>query len=1005
MKLWKDSHFSQAGKGKDNFRIDRRGELAVYEALQEQLVAHKTRTGAPFMEKRIQRREMRAIANKWLKENGQKIIKSYETVRSWGVAKNKRSMQSKQHRGRGLFSHRKPKKNFVDTHMNIHYNRAHIKNYTRFFFAEKSKQTLDGYTLRRCFDDKAYLRCGTAEGFSRPKNKPLLIEQEKLELPSYDFPEKCGYIAPGVNLIIHDMEENNVKGRDTFSVKNVTVSVTCKPKLVYSSSATNWANDAYMDRLVFSEAHNIPKSGLQETRDVLTNLIFLKDSLKQFELMNIEKDYIKCSEGGDFLEREKTRLSVLITRILHTTTKLKESKHEQVVSLIDSCKELLYQLQHVEYKISRVNLTEQECSKMFKELHVLVELILKEVTALAPALRPCDFQTTDAGPGVGTSERMVRNRLTESFLINDLDLLARFHYAPRDSKTHKVEQVMSCLNDALGDGRFVDIDQKSLFETYTEDKILQMKTSDFKKAQENQEVATAVSCAKTVSHRYEGTPCMFTTINSRVADKQGVYQHFYFDQKYAEKLMACSSEKAMTKCAGNHYYKFLENQFSLHFIRYKNGVEGIRNDQNFRTPVQINRIPAPVPNYETLEDDGSWHYFKLNEITEEQKQNSADMPNMFCPIVQLQKLVDSQGEPNVAVTSTCDQVSVKDKNETWEKISSQLDEFCEKYTGLDLFAVVRREAEKLYVRKLKQSSKKLQKMNTDELFSVVTGTLKLQIKTSSPIKAVPWNGTFKGNDMTNTCTVDNMLFCCHVLLTHRPDIVETFRRSKNKIYNLLHQIHLLFKDSKFAEGKFQWIKQFPNQSTTSGLIKTWNMWGGENDFFFNKMSDTETVYTIKCSNPSCRTPVNMRRSRMVCFDEQARTLEEGITLWLENSMNRPCNNLDLQTNDRCTGSSSSSARVFVNGSPLILPLDVGFCRWTQMPDQIALANTRYTIQALTYGNGGHFTSSIRIQNTWYLYDGLQEYHTTGNGITKQPKPIPPPTYTKSHAVYVKDAMQ
>lgn len=106
----------------------------------------------------------------------------------------------------------------------------------------------------------------------------------------------------------------------------------------------------------------------------------------------------------------------------------------------------------------------------------------------------------------------------------------------------------------------------------------------------------------------------------RVADKQGVYQNFYFDQKYAEQLMACSSEKAMTKCAGNHYYKFLENQFSLHFIRYKNGVEGIRNDQNFRTPVQINRIPAPVPNYETLEDDGSWHYFKLNEITEEQKQ-------------------------------------------------------------------------------------------------------------------------------------------------------------------------------------------------------------------------------------------------------------------------------------------------------------------------------------------------------------------------------------------------
>lgn len=78
IKKWKNSLFSQAGKGKGKYKIERRAELAVYEALQEQLVAHKTSTGAPFLEKRIQRREMRAIANKWLKDNGKKMIKSYE---------------------------------------------------------------------------------------------------------------------------------------------------------------------------------------------------------------------------------------------------------------------------------------------------------------------------------------------------------------------------------------------------------------------------------------------------------------------------------------------------------------------------------------------------------------------------------------------------------------------------------------------------------------------------------------------------------------------------------------------------------------------------------------------------------------------------------------------------------------------------------------------------------------------------------------------------------------
>lgn len=220
-----------------------------------------------------------------------------------------------------------------------------------------------------------------------------------------------------------------------------------------------------------------------------------------------------------------------------------------------------------------------------------------------------------------------------------------------------------------------------------------MKTSDFKKAKEKQDIATAVGCAETVSDRYKGTPCMFTTINSRVADKQDVYQNFYFYQKYAKKVMSCSSEKALNKCAGKHYYKFLEEKFNIHYIRYKNGVEGIRNiNHNFRSPMEIQRIPAPVPNYESKETDGSWHYFRPDEITEDQKLNGVSKPDIFCPIVQLQRLVDYQGEPNVVVNSNFERVSVKDKNDTWEKIANELDDFCEKYTGLDLSPVVRKEA-------------------------------------------------------------------------------------------------------------------------------------------------------------------------------------------------------------------------------------------------------------------------------------------------------------------------
>jgi hypothetical protein len=321
MQNWKRNLFSQKGKNLGKYRIDRGAEDAVYCALQEQLVAHKSRTGVPILEKRIQRKELRRIANNWLKNNGKPLIKSYETVRSWGKPCNKRSQQSKQHRGKGLFLHKRAKKTFTNVHLNIHYNRAHIKYYTRYIFSTKRKHLYSQYTIRRCFDDKAYLRCGTSEGFSRPKSRPVMLVESEPELPAYDFPEKAGYVSPGVSLIIKDMVEKRINDRDTFATTDVTISVTCKPKVSYPSSASNWANDMYMDRMEFPEEHELEGTGLDSlSREVKTSLVFLRDSLKQFKLMTLQEDYIKALQGGDHVKREKLRLSVLIVRALHVTT-------------------------------------------------------------------------------------------------------------------------------------------------------------------------------------------------------------------------------------------------------------------------------------------------------------------------------------------------------------------------------------------------------------------------------------------------------------------------------------------------------------------------------------------------------------------------------------------------------------------------------------------------------------------------------------------------------------
>ena len=116
--------------------------------------------------------------------------------------------------------------------------------------------------LRLAIDDKCYLRCGTSEGFSRPLHRPLQLAKEefKFELPSSDYPKKTGYVSPGVILMVNEQTETEYNRRDRYVPRDVTVSVTCKPKVYYPSNATNWANDLYASRLLFREEHELPSN-------------------------------------------------------------------------------------------------------------------------------------------------------------------------------------------------------------------------------------------------------------------------------------------------------------------------------------------------------------------------------------------------------------------------------------------------------------------------------------------------------------------------------------------------------------------------------------------------------------------------------------------------------------------------------------------------------------------------------------------------------------------------
>ena len=58
---------------------------------------------------------------------------------------------------------------------------------------------------------------------------------------------------------------------------------------------------------------------------------------------------------------------------------------------------------------------------------------------------------------------------------------------------------------------------------------------------------------------------------------------------------------------------------------------------------------------------------------------------------------------------------------------------------------------------------------------------------------------------------------------------------------------------------------------------------------------------------------------------------------------------------------------------------------------------RYSLAAVTHGNGLYFVSSILFQGQWWLCDGMQP-----NRLSKRLNPSPPQGYRSSYAIYVQE---
>ena len=215
----------------------------------------------------------------------------------------------------------------------------------------------------------------------------------------------------------------------------MTVSVTAKPEMVYPSNPINWENDRYTIRLEFRKEHKVPYIINDPPSDeLLVPLIFMRDTLLQFELMNIPEDFLRINEKGDHLLRERLRIDTLLTRVSHVCRKLKHLKAEnkKLVNILKELMTLETKLANChQIIVSDVSFSNTFITSLYQDLEnesKMIRLMLEAIPL--PKHRPVEIQSSDKGPGVGSNERLVQIRMAETFQIYNLDFASMSALCP-----------------------------------------------------------------------------------------------------------------------------------------------------------------------------------------------------------------------------------------------------------------------------------------------------------------------------------------------------------------------------------------------------------------------------------------------------------------------------------------------------------------------------------------------------------------------------------------------
>ena len=137
---------------------------------------------------------------------------------------------------------------------------------------------------------------------------------------------------------------------------------------------------------------------------------------------------------------------------------------------------------------------------------------------------------------------------------------------------------MHSLNEYLGDGPSIPIQygQDSILTEAGKATLHDISREEVNRVMSERSEKAAKICAQDVSNRYDGKPCMGTSIYSRTPSYD-FHDQFSFDDDFLSKCLNANSPAMLSKCAGREYSKYVQTFFQEHYYVYHNGCKGIRN--------------------------------------------------------------------------------------------------------------------------------------------------------------------------------------------------------------------------------------------------------------------------------------------------------------------------------------------------------------------------------------------------------------------------------------------